>query len=80
MFCSVSVVAAGVNGPPGLPADVVNKWAEALKKVEQDPDWQRGNAAIGGIPAIRSSQETEKFAREQFELFSRLGAQLGLTR
>ena len=69
---------SGLWGPPGLPPEVVNKWVEALKKIAQDPDWLRGNASFGGIPAIRSQQDTEKFAREQFELYTRLGAQLGL--
>ena len=69
---------SGLYGPPGLPQDVVNKWVEALKKIANDPDWLRGNASFGGIPAIRSPQDTEKFAREQFELYTRLGTQLGL--
>ena len=69
---------SGLYGPPGLPPDVVNKWVDVLKKVAQDPDWIRGNASFGGVPAIRSPQDTEKFAREQFELYERLGTALGL--
>ena len=69
---------SGLYGPPGLPPEVVNKWAEVLKRVAQDPDWIRGNAGFGAIPAIRSSADTEKFAREQVELYEKLGAALGL--
>ena len=69
---------SGLYGPPGLPQAVIDKWVDALKKIAADPDWQRGNASFGGIPAIRSPQDTEKFAREQFELYTRLGTQLGL--
>ena len=69
---------SGLYGPPGLPQAVVDKWVDALKKISADPDWQRGNASFGGIPAIRSPQDTEKFAREQFELYTKLGSQLGL--
>jgi tripartite-type tricarboxylate transporter receptor subunit TctC len=69
---------SGLFGPPGLPPDVVNKWVEVLKKIAQDPDWLRGNASFGGIPAVRSPQDTEKFAHEQFELYTRLGTALGL--
>jgi tripartite-type tricarboxylate transporter receptor subunit TctC len=69
---------SGLYGPPGLPAEVVNRWVEALKKIATDPDWLKGNESIAGIPAIRSPAETEKFAREQFELYERLGGQLGL--
>ena len=69
---------SGLYGPPGLPAEVVNKWVDVLKRVAQDADWLRGNASFGGIPAIRSPADTEKFAREQFELYERLGGALGL--
>ena len=69
---------SGLYGPPGMPADVVNKWVDVLKKVAQDPDWAKGNATFGAIPAIRSPSDTEKFAREQFELYTRLGTALGL--
>lgn len=69
---------SALYGPPGLPQPVIDKWVDALKKIADDPDWQRGNASFGGVPAIRSQQETEKFAREQYELYLRLGAQLGL--
>ncbi len=69
---------SGLYGPPGLPPEVVSKWAEVLKRVAQDPDWIRGNAGFGAIPAIRSSADTEKFAREQVELYEKLGTALGL--
>lgn len=69
---------SALYGPPGLPQAVVDRWVDVLKKVAADPDWQRGNLSFGGIPAIRSQQDTEKFAREQFELYTRLGSQLGL--
>jgi len=71
---------SGLYGPPGLPAEVVGKWVDALRRVAQDPDWIRGNAGFGGIPAIRSPAETEKFAREQFELYDKLGSALDLKR
>ena len=60
-------------GPPGLPQSVVDKWVDALEKIANDGEWQHGNASFGGIPAIRSQQDTEKFAREQFELYTKLG-------
>lgn len=69
---------SGLYGPPGLPAEVVNKWQAVLKEVAKDPNWLRGNDTVGAIPAIRSPQDTEKFAREQFELYSKLGTQLNL--
>lgn len=69
---------SGLYGPPGLPLDVINKWTEVLKKVADDPDWNKGNATMGAIAAIRSPSETEKFARDQFELYEKVGAALNL--
>jgi len=43
-----------------------------------DPDWLAGNARIGGIPAIRSPAETEKFVRDQYELYKRLATSLNI--
>ena len=65
-------------GPPGLPREVTDRWAEAFPKIAKDPDWLAGNAKIGGIPAIRSAADTEKFLREQYELYERLATQLGI--
>ena len=69
---------SGLYGPPGLPAEVVTKWQAVLRDVAKDPNWSRGNDTVGAIPAIRSPQDTEKFAKEQFDLYSKLGAQLNL--
>ena len=65
-------------GPPGMAKAVVDRWIEVLGKVASDPDWLAGNARIGGIPAIRSPAETEKFVREQHELYERLATSLGI--
>jgi tripartite-type tricarboxylate transporter receptor subunit TctC len=69
---------SGLYGPPGLPAEVVAKWQAVLKQVAVDPGWIRGNDTVGAIPAIRSPQDTESFAKEQFDLYSKLGTQLNL--
>ena len=69
---------SALYGPPGLPVEVVNKWTEAFKQIAQDPDWLKGNVAIGGVPAIRSPADTEKFARDQYELYEKLGTTLNL--
>ena len=65
-------------GPPGLPKEVVDKWVDVFKKIANDPGWQAGNAHLGGIAAIRSPAETEKFIREQYELYNGLVAKLGI--
>jgi tripartite-type tricarboxylate transporter receptor subunit TctC len=65
-------------GPPGLPKPIVDKWAGIFTRLAQDPDWQTGNARIGGIAAIRSPAETEKYVKEQFELYDKLVTTLGI--
>ena len=65
-------------GPPGLPREVVEKWTETFARLARDPEWQQGNARIGGIPAIRTPAETEQFVREQYELYDKLVGTLGI--
>ena len=65
-------------GPPGLPKEVVDKWVDVFAKVAKDPDWIAGNAHLGGIAAIRSPAETEKFVREQYEIYDKLVTNLGI--
>ncbi|HTN28761.1 MAG TPA: tripartite tricarboxylate transporter substrate binding protein [Burkholderiales bacterium] len=65
-------------GPPGLPRDIVERWVEVFAKLAKDPDWQAGNARLGGIAAIRSPADTEKFVREQYELYDKLVSTLGI--
>jgi len=65
-------------GPGGLPKPVVNRWSEVFARLAKDPDWQAGNARIGGVAAIRSPAETEKYVREQYELYDKLVTALGI--
>jgi tripartite-type tricarboxylate transporter receptor subunit TctC len=65
-------------GPPGMPKEVVDRWVDTFAKLAKDPAWQAGNAKIGGIAAIRSPAETEKFVREQYELYLKLVSLLGI--
>ena len=69
---------SALMGPPGLPKEVVDRWTEVFARLAKDPDWLAGNARIGGIAAIRSPAETEKFVREQYELYDRLVTSLGI--
>jgi tripartite-type tricarboxylate transporter receptor subunit TctC len=65
-------------GPPGLPREIVERWTDVFQRLARDPDWQLGNARLGGIAAIRSPAETERFVREQFALYDRLVGVLGI--
>jgi len=65
-------------GPPGLPREIVDRWTVVFQQLARDPDWQQGNARLGGIAAIRSPAETERFVSEQFALYDRLVGILGI--
>jgi len=65
-------------GPPGLPKPVVSKWTDIFARLANDPEWQAGNERLGGIAAIRSPAETEKYVREQYELYDKLVTALGI--
>ena len=65
-------------GPPRMAKDAVTKWLEVLARLATDPDWLGGNAKLGSIPAIRSPADTEKFMREQYELYEKLAVSLGV--
>jgi tripartite-type tricarboxylate transporter receptor subunit TctC len=65
-------------GPPGLPKEVSDRWIEAFARLAKDAEWSAGNAKLGGIAAIRSPAETEKFVREQYELYDKLVTSLGI--
>jgi tripartite-type tricarboxylate transporter receptor subunit TctC len=59
-------------GPPKLPNAIVERWTDVFARLARDPDWQAGNARIGGVPAIRSPAATAQFVREQYELYDKL--------
>ncbi|MDB5924850.1 MAG: hypothetical protein JWN13_3786 [Betaproteobacteria bacterium] len=65
-------------GPPAMAKEATEKWTEVLGKLASDPEWIAGNAKLAGIPAIRSAAETEKFVRDQYELYEQLAVSLGI--
>jgi tripartite-type tricarboxylate transporter receptor subunit TctC len=69
---------SALAGPAQLPREVVERWSEALSQLSHDADWLAGNEKLGGIPAIRSPAETEKFVQAQYQLYERLAERLGL--
>ncbi|MBX3665375.1 MAG: tripartite tricarboxylate transporter substrate binding protein [Burkholderiales bacterium] len=65
-------------GPAGLPKPVVAQWVKVFQQLAKDPEWQTGNARIGGVPAIRSPEESYAFVKEQYELYYGLATSLGI--
>lgn len=69
---------SALAGPPRLPKNIVERWREALAKLSHDPAWLAGVETLGGIPAVRSPDETDKFVRDQYQLYLQLAERLGL--
>ena len=65
-------------GPAGVPKPVVERWVKVFAQLATDPDWQKGNARIGGIAAIRPPAESYAFVKEQYDLYYGLATSLGI--
>ena len=59
-------------GPRGMPASVLAKWADALKRVARDPEWLRNTPQFGSSGIQFDAKAAEKFAKEQAALFEGL--------
>lgn len=69
---------SALAGPPGLPREVVARWSDVLANLARDPGWLAGVEKLGGIPALRSPAETDRFVRDQYQLYEGLAERLGL--
>ena len=56
----------------------MDRWTDVLGKLAKDRDWLGGLEKLGAVAAIRSPSETERFMREQAELYEKLVGSLGL--
>ena len=69
---------SALAGPRELPREVVERWSAVMAQLSRDPDWIAGNENLGGVPEVRSPQETEAFVRTQFALYFKLALRLGM--
>lgn len=69
---------SALYGPPGLPKDVVTKWAALLAKIKDDPEWNAAVRQRGSVPSIMTPEETRRFVESQYNAYRSLAPQLGL--
>jgi len=67
---------SALYGPPGMSADLINRWVGTLAIAARDPQWISATEKAGSIPRVLGPAETEKFAADQFAVYERLGRQL----
>ena len=68
----------GVNGPPGLPADVVKFWVDEMQLGARDPAFQRRGSDLGSVIDVISGAEFEKWVDDQYQAYLPLAQALGL--
>ncbi len=69
---------SALYGPPGLPKDVVNKWATVLEELRNDPKWQERVRAHLSLPAIMTGPEARSFAEGQVRMYKTMAPTLGM--
>ena len=65
-------------GPPGLPREIVERWAAVLAAVKDDPEWVAQVRRRGSIPNVMSPEETRRFAEAQYKSYRALASQLSI--
>lgn len=70
---------SAVYGPPGLPKEIVSKWADTLTALKEDKAWNRMTKSLGNIVTIMSPEQTKAFVADQYKVFDETMVKLGLT-
>lgn len=63
-------------GPPGLPREIIDRWAAVLAAAKEDPDWNLQVKRRGSIPSIMPPVETRLFVEAQYKSYRALASQL----
>lgn len=64
-------------GPADLPADVVQKWNDAAKKLAENEDYLAAVEKIKHVHVSKNAEETEAFVKKEFDYIQELGKKLG---
>lgn len=65
-FAAVNVVYwIGFSGPPGLPAQVVQVWAEAIPEILKEPEVLAKLARVTSGPAFLGPEEFKRFIQSE---------------
>ncbi len=69
---------SALYGPPGLPREVVERWAGVLAAARDDAEWVQQVRRRGSIPSIMPPDETRRFVEAQYKAYRSLSSQLGV--
>ena len=68
----------GVMLPPGVNADQIRFWEEALRRVAQDPKWTALVEKSGNRPIFRGYVDSHRYLQAEWKATTELAASLGL--
>ncbi|HNK54147.1 MAG TPA: tripartite tricarboxylate transporter substrate-binding protein, partial [Ottowia sp.] len=68
----------GVTLPPGVHAEQIRFWEEALRKVSQDPQWRALVEKSGNQPIFRGYVESHRYMMSEWDAAAELARTLGL--
>ncbi len=69
---------SALYGPPGLPREIVDRWAAVLAAAKDDPEWNTLVKRRGSIPSVMSPDETRRFVESQYKSYRSLSSQLAV--
>lgn len=68
----------GVIGPKGLPQEIVDKWADAVKKAQASKAWQQLVTKLGDEPTYMGPKEFAAHIDKSFVKFRKMAKDLGI--
>lgn len=68
----------GVIGPKGLPKEIVDKWAKAVKETMDRKGWQKMVAAVGDVPHYMGPEEFTKHIAKDYARYRRMAEKLDI--
>ena len=69
---------SALYGPPNMPQNITDQWADVLSKIKADKSWNQMTKKLSSIPDVRSPGETHAFVKKQYSKFKDVVDRLGL--
>src|SRR3972149_4155822 len=68
----------GVLAPPGVPADVVDKWETAVRKMTEDRGWRETIQKLGDEPAFLGARAFSEFVEGEYQRYRAVATEVGI--
>jgi len=68
----------GVLAPPGVPADVVDKWETAVRKMTEDRGWRETIQKLGDEPAFLGARAFGEFVEGEYQRYRAVATEVGI--